>query len=563
MIYKELHNHLCTTVGLISLLYNINNTLSALKKIIVLILAVVTSHIAFSQITKGDTNIVITTKHKPYIAESVKIDIQPTLEEPKFTIPQYKYTFPNVAYKPKSVYSPIDPVFIKPEKPENLFDNYIEIGGGNYLTSYLDASIHNTQDKYYSYGLQVKHHAANASKDPNQALFSQNRLKAFGLREKGNDLYAEIDYQRNVVHYYGYIEDTNERELDDINQIYNDIGSKAVWSIKKRKVNTELDLGFNLFDKLGENENSFYGMSSSSFKVSSGKFLIDAGAMYAQLTERMDYKRIFIDIKPHYQFTYKKYTFDLGANFNYMAEIDSAINKIYPAPVVKVETYLVPDKLRAYASISGVLQKNTLRSISYENLFLGNNFGLSNPYVWNFHIGMNGNFKRFVEYGVKIQQEIVRDQYLFINDTNELRNFTTVVDDISRFTLSGELKFDINQNLDIGFRGNVYAYNTDSEQEAWHLPTYDVAVFSTIRMADKIYLTAGYYGTSSRPARNLKGETTTLGAIHDINLGAEYRYKKNISGFVNVNNVLNQRYEIWNNYRGQGLNILAGVTFSL
>jgi hypothetical protein len=161
-------------------------------------------------------DVVSYTTYIPDVAESKKIDIQPTLEEPKVETPTYNYIFPNVAYKPKSVYTAINPIFIKKEPAENLFDNYIEIGGGNYLTSYLDANIYNTQDKYYTYGLQVKHHAASSSNNPNQALFSQNRIKAFGLREKGNDLYADLDYQRNVVHYYGYLEDTaNVNELGD------------------------------------------------------------------------------------------------------------------------------------------------------------------------------------------------------------------------------------------------------------------------------------------------------------------------------------------------------------
>jgi len=522
---------------------------------------------ALAQTSTTDSTLVdvtVNTKYKPDVAESVKIDIQPTLEEPKVTAPTYSYTFPNVAYKPKAVYTPIDPVFIKPEPAEDLFDNYVEIGGGNYLTSYLDASIHNTQDKYYTYGLQLKHHAASASNNPEQGLFSQNHVKAYGLRERGNDLYGEVDFNRNVVHYYGYLADTaNPLELGDINQIYNDISSKAIWSVKKSRVSNEFELGFDLFDKLGENESTFRMVNNSSFKAGRGNVLLDLGALYTQLTETAKYNRLFIDLKPHYQFDIKKYTLDLGLNANYIGEIDSTRSEIKIAPYLKGETYLVPKKLRAYAGITGDLQKNTLQSISYENLFLGNNLNLSNPYVWQLFAGMNGSFKRFVEYGIKIQQEIISDQYLFVNDTNNLRNFTTVEDDMNKFTFSGELKFDVNQNLDLGFRGNFYSYSLDTELEAWHLPTYDAALFATVRMADKIYINGGYFATSTRQARDLAGNQTTLAAINDINVGAEYRYKKNISGFINVNNILNQRYEIWNNYRAQGLNVLAGVTFSL
>ena len=506
----------------------------------------------------GNTDVI--TSYKPDVQETVKIDIQPSLEEPKVDPPTYSYKFPNIAYKPKSVYSPINPVWVKKEEPENLFDNYIEIGGGNYLTSYLDARIFNTQDKYYTYGLELKHHAANASKDPSQGLFSQNRIKAFGAREKGNDLRGDIDYQRNVVHYYGYITDTLERSLNDINQIYNDINATANWAMKKSKFSSELDASFNIFDKLGENESTIAVINENKFKAGKGDLHLDFGVTYTQLTELLDYKRLFIDIKPHYVLDVKKITLDLGVNANYFSDSNS---RIYIAPFARAETYLVPKKLRAYAGVEGDLQKNTLKSLSYENLFLGNNINYSNPYAWKFFAGMNGSFKRFVEFGIKLQQELISDQYFFISDTNDVRNFTTVIDDLTRFTFSGELKFDVNNNLDIGFRGNVYSYNVDTQNDAWHMPSYDAAVIATIRLADKIYVNGGYFATSTRNAVNLRGEESTLAAINDLNVGLEYRYKKNISGFIKVNNILNQKYEIWNNYRAQGLNALAGVTFSL
>ena len=534
-----------------------------MKKITLFITCLTLFEVSFGQITSGDTNLIINSRYIPDVAESVKIDLQPTLEEPKVNPPTYTYRFPYVAYKPKAVYSPINPIFIKTETPEDLFDNYIEIGGGNYLTSYLDASIHNTRDKYYSYGLKVKHHSSSSSKNPNQGLFSQNRISAFGLREKGNDLYAAIDYNRNVVHYYGYIDDTISRELNDINQIYNDISANAKWSLKKAKIESSIDFGLTLFDKLGENENTFAIENLNEFGLGTGDFHLDLGATYTQLTELANYKRLFIEITPHYTLKYKKYNFDIGLSLDYFAELDSSTNKIFPAPHIKGETYLVPDKLRAYAGITGDIQKNTLKSLSYENLFLGNNLTYANPYAWKIFAGLNGNFTRFVEFGIRLQQEIIQDQYFFISDTNELRNFTTVTDDMTKFSLSGEIKFDVNSKLDIGFRGNIYSYNVDSEQKPWHLPTYDAALFSTIRLADKIYVNAEYFATSARSARDLKGQIYNLGAIHDINLGMEYRYKKNISGFLTVNNLLNKRYELWNNYRSQGLNVLAGITFSL
>ena len=504
----------------------------------------------------------VVTEYKPDVAEIRKVDIQPSLEEPKVSPPSYSYSFPNISYQPKPVYSPIDPVFVKPEKDQDYFDNYIEVGGGNYLTSYIDASVHNTKDMYHTYGLRVRHHASSASKNPNQATFSTNRITAFGLREKGTDLLGEIDYQRNVIHYYGYLPDTTERPLKDIEQKYNDINARALWTVKKRKLDNAFSVGFNIFDNVGENESSFKASNELSFKVGKDQMHVDLQVLYTQLTERLKYNRLFIDVNPHFEFNYQKYHIDLGIMATYF--LDSNTNQIFPAPFVHAETYLVPDKLRAYLGIDGGLTPNTMKSLTYENLFLGLNQQFNNPYTKvNLFAGMNGSFKRFVEYGIEMSQAFISNQYFFVNDTNELRNFQTVYDDMSRFSFMGELKFDINQNLDIGFRGKFYSYSLNKENDAWHLPTYDVGIFSTIRIADKIYLNGGYFGTSARRSRDLSGQTYLLDAIHDINLGAEYRYKKNISGFIHVNNLLNKRYELFKHYRSQGLNVLAGVTFSL
>jgi hypothetical protein len=516
---------------------------------------------SYGQITDGDTNVVITTRYQPDVIETSKIEITPKLNEPKVNSPKYDYNFPSISYSPKSVYTPIDPIFLKPEKEKLLFDNYIEIGGGNYLTSYLNASIHNTQDKHNSYGVNLLHHASNNSDNPDNALFSRNKINVYGLREKGDDLYTELDYNRNVIHYYGYSDEKKEQSLEDINQIYNDISAKAIWSKNKKRYTNQASFNINLFDKLGENENTIHFLNTYGQKIKSNEFLIDFESTYTQLIEEADYNRFFINFKPHYKFRYKKVIIDLGVNTNYF--LDSNTNQIYIAPYGMLETDIIPKKIRAYLSGSGDLKQNTLRSLSYENLFLGNNAIYSNPYVWTFNAGMNGTFNKIVQLGIDIKHELIEDQYFFVNDTNDLQNFVTISDDLNRTTLSGELKVDLNKKTTFNLIGNYYSYSTVKEKEAWHMPNYDISVFAKTHIGNKIYLTGSYFMTSTREAINLRNTQKTLDGINDINLAFEYRYKTNISGFLNINNILNQRYEMWNNYRSQGLNILAGVSFSL
>ena len=53
-----------------------------------------------------------------------------------------------------------------------------------------------------------------------------------------------------------------------------------------------------------------------------------------------------------------------------------------------------------------------------------------------------------------------------------------------------------------------------------------------------------------------------LPACLDMNLGLEYRYNDRISAFINFNNFTASKYQIWNNFPVQSINILGGATFS-
>ncbi len=524
------------------------------------------SALSFAQVQPPDSgttidNVDIITLYKPDVAESVKIGIDPKLEEPKHDPLEYNYSFPKVSYQPKAVYSPIDPIYLKKEGDKDLYDNYIELGGGNYATSFLDARIHNTQDKYYTYGLRLKHHASSFSNNPRQGRFSENRVTAFGKREKGGSLRGEIDYRRNVIHYYGY-QDGLDLSLNDINQIYNDVRAQATWAKKGGRAEASVNAGFDIFDRLSGNEATVFVKNQNSFDLGQSDFHLDLGAIYNSINRENEYNRLFINIFPHYAFKYQKYHIDAGLRLTYFNDSNSSF--FYYSPFVDAYTYLVPDKLRAYIGVSGGVQTNTMREMTYNNLFLGSDAEFRNPFEKiHLYAGMNGNFKRFVEYGIRLSQRIVEDQYFFVNDTNSLRNLTTVYDSFGVFAFSGELKLDVNRNLDLGFAGTVYAYNLNNEKDAWHLPTYDAKAFVTVRLADKLYISAAYFAVSPRNSRDLAGAQRKLIAINDLNLGAEYRYKKNISFFLNIQNLLNQRYQVWNHYNAQGFNAMAGLTFSI
>ena len=62
--------------------------------------------------------------------------------------------------------------------------------------------------------------------------------------------------------------------------------------------------------------------------------------------------------------------------------------------------------------------------------------------------------------------------------------------------------------------------------------------------------------------RNGTGTTLKLDPAADLNIGAEFSVMPKLNLWVQLNNVLNNRYRRWHQYEVLGLNVLGGVVYS-
>ena len=70
-----------------------------------------------------------------------------------------------------------------------------------------------------------------------------------------------------------------------------------------------------------------------------------------------------------------------------------------------------------------------------------------------------------------------------------------------------------------------------------------------------------YAYTGIRAEHPLTGAVRRLPSILDLNLKGTYAVTEQISGFVSVNNLLGRRYERFQYYPVQGLNLLVGAAY--
>jgi outer membrane receptor protein involved in Fe transport len=107
-------------------------------------------------------------------------------------------------------------------------------------------------------------------------------------------------------------------------------------------------------------------------------------------------------------------------------------------------------------------------------------------------------------------------------------------------------------------------------QNPYSRPGSEVKLNSTYNIGDKFLLRADLFyigerkGGITNPTSGNKDNISEikLDPFVDLNLGIDYRYNKNVSVFLNFNNMAAARYMRFTNYDVYGFNALGGVTLT-
>jgi len=107
------------------------------------------------------------------------------------------------------------------------------------------------------------------------------------------------------------------------------------------------------------------------------------------------------------------------------------------------------------------------------------------------------------------------------------------------------------------------AWKTDVLAKAWHRPAFQSSLGVQYNLKRKIYFNAEMYYLSGIQGLNLESNTTVkLKDIVDLSLKSEYRFSSSFSAFLELNNILSQKYQRYLYYQVKGINVLAGLTYS-
>ncbi len=577
------------------------------KNIIAAVVVLLTTSISHAQ---GNNEHIAVDDYQRTITKSEKVNTPPQLNDSVIEIPEVKYYIEPTHHEVTFETKPIKAAKLKISQPlEKLYNGYVKVGLGTYTMPFLDAYYSSNRSKRKSWGVNLKHHSSLTNlKNVGTNLFSDNEFGGYyKYFFKKYTFDNRINYERNKYHYYGFssadtlIPEAYRTNSDTTKQVYQMI-SYAGMLKSMHKDSSELSHTTNLDyyylnGQTGVVENNF-GIKSNIYKyIGREEVGADVSLVINHLKQPVFSPVSTVVLSPDTETKYGNTVFKLNPFIKtrrgkLLAKVGAGIHmeitnqaRFFFYPDLSASYSLFNDILVPYAGINGGLQQNSFNSFrrinpyvleSVSTNYISQTVGFRNTNQRiNLYGGFKGSISSTVSFNLKAQYEKLGNVALFVNDTmfSYENKFNIEYDSIDKTTLTAQFGYHLHEKIKLYLKGDYYNYSTLTEAYAWNLPNYEVAILGVYDLADKIVAKANFRLVGNRKAYSLnpiEGITpnaegkyiTDLKPYFDANLGIEYRYNKRLSAFLDLNNIVGQKYQHWLEYPVYTFNVLGGVTYS-
>lgn len=521
----------------------------------------------------GNEDITVVKEYQPVLKDAFKINISPTGDTSTTDPTPLKYSIDPKPMNSNYTISPIKPVRIKDDNIRKLYRGFVKGGYGLENTPLLDIYFNALRAKEFDAGISY-HHLSSTGKITDYGFpgNSNNRLEAHGTRYFNNfQLAGEVEYDRNMVHYYGYNSPPDLFSKKETKHLMNTIrGNFGIQSAAGAETGYHGGINFYAFNDNRDTKENNIGFSGGvSHEMELGVLQADASAdlMNVEQPGGIDYKRSILRFNPKLVIKKDAYSFTIGANVAFEENDGDTDYHLYP--LVRGEYHVVNDLFNLWAEVSGDLQRTDIRSLANRNPFFDGFMPLAN--VNNkikFQGGANIRLSHDLMLTTSGGYSRITNMPFFFNrfDTLFPVTFTTVYDDIDLITIKGALEYKRSEKYAIGVFTEYNNYATDKLDKPLYVPALRFGFNGNYAMAEKIYAKVDIYYNSKLYGidytENGTANTVELKGYLDANLGVDYRYNKNISVFAQLNNLGFQQYFRYFRYPSYRFIAMVGGTIA-
>ncbi|MEO5980435.1 MAG: hypothetical protein ABIS36_25765 [Chryseolinea sp.] len=497
--------------------------------------------------------------------------IPPRASEP--IMPPITYDFRTFNFKAPPINMQVRPLKLKGESQSRVYGGYLKAGFGNYISPLLEGYFNTSRDKNKLLGVQGYH--SSSDKGPRNGTNSGSGASGISVFGRTfNDYVAvsgNVGFENRSTHFYGYPSTGPIPEAKSIKQSYNLFKAYGdVSNSSNSDFSYKLGAGFsNLNDKYSAKETEVDFTFSSDYELNEDS-RINLKADYA-LIDRKDKlinpkaRNLFV-VAPSYEFMpIENLKVKIGFNVAFENDsIDSKSTHIYPDFKA---TYPITPNIDAFATLNGGMEKVSLQTLSYENIWIGPNIPIFHTNkLFDLTAGLNAKLGNKVAAHAGFSLATLKNWYYFVNDKTNQAQFRPEYDHgkaAHRANLYVALSYVQSEVAKFMLRGDLYNYQSGNVAEAWHRPTYKLTLNGSYNVYGKILLSADVIAQGGMKALDpVTDKAVKLNGAFDLNFKVEYLFSKSFSAFVQLNNITSSKYPLFLNYQARGFQGMGGITWS-
>ncbi|MEM6864866.1 MAG: TonB-dependent receptor [Bacteroidota bacterium] len=575
-------------------------------KIVSILFLSLLGHTSWAQDTNdiGTETVTVVKPYSPTVSDAFKLRSDPSLED-SIVLQKKKINYSIFSVPVASTFTPAKgrASRVKKTPPPTLYNSYASIGLGNFNNAMLElysGREFNRGENLFDVGLSHRSSRGDIESTPLDADFYNTKLDvSYGKKDRDLDWGAAIRLQHQRYNWYGVeLDEFDETILASLDETQNYFNAQA-------KAHLNLEDSFfksgnivlrRFWDTLDSGENRVVVKPTIELPITEELITIKTKFDYVNGTfenasldnttneSGIDYGHFQIGVSPSLLILRDDLTLNLGANIVYGLDTENSASNFFIYPAVTASYRLVDETVIAYGGIEGELWQNSYYDFVQENPYVSPTLDIQpTDQQYEGYIGVKGQLLPNVGYNVKGSYTAENRRPLFLlNPENQSRSdengyflgnsFQVFYDDIKTLGLFGELNVDINRNFSLGINAEFYDYDTETDNPAWNLPAVKGSLFMDYQITDEWFLGANlfYVGEREDLDRVVLGGplppvapdvVLTLDAFFDINAHAGYRFNEQLSIFVKASNIANNDYQRWANFRVQGFQALAGVSY--
>ncbi|MEZ4809381.1 MAG: TonB-dependent receptor [Allomuricauda sp.] len=552
----------------------------------------------------GTETVTVVKPYSPTVSDAFKIKSAPNLNDS--IVLQKK----NIDYSIFSV--PVASTFtpakgkasgVKKTPPPTLYNSYASVGLGNYnnaLVDFYTSREFNRGENLLDFGLTHLSSRGDIDSTPLDTDFYNTKLNvSYAKKDREMDWGASVGLQHQLYNWYGIdseaFDDTTIATMDE-RQNYFNAQAQAHIKLEDSFFKQGNILLRRFWDAVDSGENRVVINPTIELPITEELVTIDAKLDYvngsfenASLNNELNdaainYGHFQAGVTPSLLILRDDLTLNLGASFVYGMDTENSDGNFYIYPAVTASYRLLDETVIAYGGIEGQLKQNSYHDFVDENPYVSPTLTIEpTDQQYEGYVGLKGQLSSNVGYNIKGSYMAEnRKPLFFLNPQNLFRDdeksyyygnsFQVFYDDVKTLGVFGEINVDVNRNFTLGINAEFYDYDTETDNPAWNLPSIKGSLFMDYQIDEQWYMGANLFYIGERDdlmaqvvqnaqPSEFPATMVTLDGYFDANAHLGYRFNEQLSVFVKASNIANNNYQRWANFRVQGFQALAGVSY--